>query len=150
MGDRVRGRTSRPMPNGLCDPVAGLHATAALLLAIEHRRRTGEGMHVEVTMVGGALNITAEQVIEFQAYDHLMEPRGIGGLEHRRTSTSQRIATPLAAWTAGWRSRSRITNSGMGCATRLVTPTGWKIPVGSARGPSSSPRSARLPFGRLV
>ena len=59
----------RPViPNGPCDPVAGGHATVGLLLALEHRRQTGEGMLVEVPMIGGALNIAAEGLIEFSAY----------------------------------------------------------------------------------
>ncbi|MGO9456862.1 MAG: CoA transferase [Acidimicrobiales bacterium] len=61
------------VPNGMCDPLAGTHAVLALLLALEHRRKTGEGMLVEVPMVGGAINVTAEQPLEYQAFGHLME-----------------------------------------------------------------------------
>ncbi len=68
------------VPNGVCDPIAGTHATAALLLALEHRRRTGEGMMVEVAMIGGALNVAAEQVIEYEAYGHLMQRQGNRGV----------------------------------------------------------------------
>ncbi len=64
------------IPNGPCDPIAGLHATIALLLALEHRRRTGEGMLVECPMVGGALNLGAEQVIEWSAYGALLQRDG--------------------------------------------------------------------------
>jgi len=60
------------VPNGMCDPLSGTHAMLALLLALEHRRRTGEGMLVEVAMIGGALNVAAEQVLEHGAYGHLM------------------------------------------------------------------------------
>jgi crotonobetainyl-CoA:carnitine CoA-transferase CaiB-like acyl-CoA transferase len=67
------------IPNGPCDPIAGTHATAALLLALEYRRRTGKGMLVEVPMVGGALNIAAEQVVEFSAYGNLLERDGNRG-----------------------------------------------------------------------
>jgi crotonobetainyl-CoA:carnitine CoA-transferase CaiB-like acyl-CoA transferase len=67
------------VPNGICDPLAGTHATLALLLALEHRRRTGEGMLVEVPMVGGAVNVAAEQVLEYQAFGHLMERNGNRG-----------------------------------------------------------------------
>ncbi len=67
------------IPNGPCDPIAGTHATAALLLALEHRRRTGKGMLVEVAMVGGALNIAAEQVIEYSATGTLLERTGNRG-----------------------------------------------------------------------
>lgn len=67
------------VPNGLCDPLAGTHATVALLLALEHRRRTGEGMLVEVPMVGGAVNVAAEQALEYQAFGRLMERQGNRG-----------------------------------------------------------------------
>jgi crotonobetainyl-CoA:carnitine CoA-transferase CaiB-like acyl-CoA transferase len=64
------------IPNGACDPIAGLHATIALLLALEHRRRTGVGMLVECPMVGGALNLAAEQVVEWSAYGELLQRQG--------------------------------------------------------------------------
>lgn len=50
---------------GPCDPGAGLHALIGLLAALDHRARTGEGRLVECPMVLGALNVAAEQVIEF-------------------------------------------------------------------------------------
>ena len=56
------------IPRGPCDPLAGMHAILALLVALEHRRRTGEGQLVESTMVEAALNATADQVLERQAY----------------------------------------------------------------------------------
>ncbi|MCH5675654.1 CaiB/BaiF CoA-transferase family protein [Streptomyces gilvus] len=67
------------LPNGPCDPIAGIHATAALLIALEHRRRTGQGMLLEVPMVAGALNIAAEQVVEFSAYGNLIGRTGNRG-----------------------------------------------------------------------
>jgi crotonobetainyl-CoA:carnitine CoA-transferase CaiB-like acyl-CoA transferase len=60
----------------VCDPNAGLHATVALILALEHRRRTGEGMLLEVPMVGGALNVAGEQVVEYSAYGRLLQHDG--------------------------------------------------------------------------
>jgi crotonobetainyl-CoA:carnitine CoA-transferase CaiB-like acyl-CoA transferase len=61
------------------DPNAGLHALLALLLALEHRERTGEGGLVEAAMVDAALNIAAEQPIEFSAYGALLERAGNRG-----------------------------------------------------------------------
>jgi crotonobetainyl-CoA:carnitine CoA-transferase CaiB-like acyl-CoA transferase len=49
------------------------------LLALEHRDRTGEGVAVEVAMVDAALNITAEQVLEYSAYGTLLERAGNRG-----------------------------------------------------------------------
>jgi crotonobetainyl-CoA:carnitine CoA-transferase CaiB-like acyl-CoA transferase len=70
----------RPLvPNGMCDPLAGNHALLALLLALEHRNQTGEGMLVEVPMVGGAINVTAEQTLEYQAFGYQMNRDGNRG-----------------------------------------------------------------------
>jgi crotonobetainyl-CoA:carnitine CoA-transferase CaiB-like acyl-CoA transferase len=66
-------------PNGPCDPVAGTHATFALLAALEHRRVTGEGLLVEVPMVATALNVAAEQVVEYSTNGHLIERDGNRG-----------------------------------------------------------------------
>ncbi|WP_373693470.1 CaiB/BaiF CoA transferase family protein [[Mycobacterium] burgundiense] len=62
------------------DPNAALHALAATLIALLHRRRTGEGTLVEAPMIGAALNISAEQVIEFSASGHLMMRDGNRGV----------------------------------------------------------------------
>ncbi len=61
---------------GPCDPLAGMHAAWALLVALADRERTGEGQLVEVTMVEGALNAAAEQVIEWTAHGRLLERQG--------------------------------------------------------------------------
>ncbi len=61
------------------DSNAGTHAALALLLALEHRRRTGEGVLVEASMVDAALNIAAEQVIEYSAYGALLQRDGNRG-----------------------------------------------------------------------
>jgi crotonobetainyl-CoA:carnitine CoA-transferase CaiB-like acyl-CoA transferase len=66
-------------PYSLGDPNAGLHALNALLLALEHRRRTGEGVLIEAAMVDAALNIAAEQIIEFSAYGSLLQRAGNRG-----------------------------------------------------------------------
>ncbi|WP_237052066.1 SDR family NAD(P)-dependent oxidoreductase, partial [Mycobacterium avium] len=65
-------------PYSIGDPCAGVHALNAILLALEHRRRTGEGVFVEAAMVDAALSIAAEQVIEYSAYGALLE-QGTGG-----------------------------------------------------------------------
>lgn len=66
-------------PYSVGDPNAGVHALNALLLALEHRRRTGEGVLVEAAMVDAALNIAAEQVIEYSAYGALLHRDGNRG-----------------------------------------------------------------------
>lgn len=66
-------------PYSIGDPNAGVHAVNAILLALEHRRRTGEGVFVEAAMVDAALNISAEQVIEYSAYGAVLERDGNRG-----------------------------------------------------------------------
>jgi crotonobetainyl-CoA:carnitine CoA-transferase CaiB-like acyl-CoA transferase len=68
--------TAPQIPNGPMDPLAGTHGTIALLLALEYRRRTGKGMRIESPMVFGALNVAAEQVIEYSAYGNLLNRDG--------------------------------------------------------------------------
>jgi crotonobetainyl-CoA:carnitine CoA-transferase CaiB-like acyl-CoA transferase len=57
---------------GACDPVGGMQTVFALLMALEHRRRTGEGQLVEVPLLENALNLASEQVIEYSAYGELL------------------------------------------------------------------------------
>jgi crotonobetainyl-CoA:carnitine CoA-transferase CaiB-like acyl-CoA transferase len=66
-------------PYSVGDPNAGVHALNALLLALEHRRSTGEGVLIEAAMVDAALNIAAEQVIEYSAYGALLQRNGNRG-----------------------------------------------------------------------
>ena len=66
-------------PYSVGDPNAGIHALNALLVALEHRRRTGQGVLVEAAMVDAALNVAAEQVIEYSAYGALLERDGNRG-----------------------------------------------------------------------
>ena len=63
-------------PYSVGDPNAGIHAFNALLLALAHRRRTGEGSLIEAAMVDAAINVAAEQVIEHSAYGELLERDG--------------------------------------------------------------------------
>jgi crotonobetainyl-CoA:carnitine CoA-transferase CaiB-like acyl-CoA transferase len=66
-------------PYSVGDPNAGVHALNGLLLALEHRRRTGEAVLVEAAMVDAALNVAAEQVIEHSAYGSLLQRAGNRG-----------------------------------------------------------------------
>ncbi|VEG56971.1 L-carnitine dehydratase/bile acid-inducible protein F [Mycolicibacterium aurum] len=66
-------------PYSVGDPNAGVHALNAILLALEHRRRTGKGLMVEAAMVDAALNVAAEQVIEYSAYGALLQRDGNRG-----------------------------------------------------------------------
>jgi crotonobetainyl-CoA:carnitine CoA-transferase CaiB-like acyl-CoA transferase len=74
----ISGAPGRPPVTlyGPADPIGGCHGLIGALLALEHRRRTGEGMLVESPQIGGALNIAAEQVIEYSAYGALLNRTG--------------------------------------------------------------------------
>jgi crotonobetainyl-CoA:carnitine CoA-transferase CaiB-like acyl-CoA transferase len=66
-------------PYTLGDPNAGLHALNGLLLALEHRRRTGEGVLVEAAMVEAAVSIAAAQPIEYSASGTVLQRDGNRG-----------------------------------------------------------------------
>ncbi|MCV7359662.1 CaiB/BaiF CoA transferase family protein [Mycolicibacterium fluoranthenivorans] len=77
----LTGYPDRPPfePYSVGDPNAGVHALNAVLLALEHRRTTGQAVLVEAAMVDAALNIAAEQVIEYSAYGALLQRDGNRG-----------------------------------------------------------------------
>jgi crotonobetainyl-CoA:carnitine CoA-transferase CaiB-like acyl-CoA transferase len=58
------------------DALGGMHGTLALLLALAHRDRTGEGAEVESAQVGTAIQFSAEQVAEFSAHGTLLTRNG--------------------------------------------------------------------------
>jgi crotonobetainyl-CoA:carnitine CoA-transferase CaiB-like acyl-CoA transferase len=64
------------IPNGPCDPIAGSHATIALLTALRRVRETGDGILVESPMIAAALNVAAEVVIEQSAYGVTLQRQG--------------------------------------------------------------------------
>lgn len=61
----VTGYPDGPPTNlqGPADPIIGVHATVALLAALGHRRRTGEGQLIEVAQIETGAAVTAEPVI---------------------------------------------------------------------------------------
>jgi crotonobetainyl-CoA:carnitine CoA-transferase CaiB-like acyl-CoA transferase len=65
---------------GACDPVAGMHGAIATLLALRARDADGQGRLVEAPMVEAALNITAEQVIEWDLSGEILSRQGPPGL----------------------------------------------------------------------
>jgi crotonobetainyl-CoA:carnitine CoA-transferase CaiB-like acyl-CoA transferase len=57
---------------GACDPLAGIHAVIATLLALTEREQRGQGVLVEAAMVESVLNAAAEQVVEFDSTGTLL------------------------------------------------------------------------------
>jgi crotonobetainyl-CoA:carnitine CoA-transferase CaiB-like acyl-CoA transferase len=72
----VTGYADGPPCNlqGPADPIVGVHAGIALLAALEHRRRTGEGQLVEIAQIEVAACVTAEPVIEY-SMNGMVRPR---------------------------------------------------------------------------
>lgn len=68
------------IPGGVVDPMVGTHTALALVAALEHRDRTGEGQLVEMPMMEVAAAVTAEQVIDYSAHGMLRDRRGAHGV----------------------------------------------------------------------
>lgn len=64
------------IPNGMCDPLAGVFGAIAALVALAERSRTGSGRVVESAMIGAALNTAAEQLIDYSASGTLHTSNG--------------------------------------------------------------------------
>lgn len=64
---------------GACDPLAGMHAVIATLLALVERDQSGGGRLVETVMVEAALNAAAEQVAEYGATGTVLRRDGNRG-----------------------------------------------------------------------
>lgn len=68
------------IPGGVVDPMVGTHTALALVAALDHRARTGEGQLVEMAMIEVAAAVTAEQVIDSSAHGVIGERRGAHGV----------------------------------------------------------------------
>jgi crotonobetainyl-CoA:carnitine CoA-transferase CaiB-like acyl-CoA transferase len=86
------------IPRGPCDPIGGLHAALATLLAIRERDRTGLGQTVEVPLLESALNVAAEQIVEWSANGLLLQRLG----NHHRSAAPHNVYRCLGddAWVA--------------------------------------------------
>jgi len=84
------------IPGGPVDPMVGAHAALAIVAALEHRDRTGEGQLVEVALLEVAAAVTAEQVIRYSIDGTLLDRRGTGGV-YRALGDDAWIAVDLAS-----------------------------------------------------
>ena len=80
--------------------MVGAHAALAIVAALEHRDRTGEGQLVEVPLLEVATAVTAEQVIRYSIDGTLLDRRGTAGVyrdarRRRRGSRSISASDPM-------------------------------------------------------
>src|SRR4029078_9911197 len=68
------------IPGGVVDPMVGTHTALALVAALDHRDRTGEGQLVEMRMSEVAAHGTAEQVIDASIGGAVPGRRGAHGV----------------------------------------------------------------------
>lgn len=59
------------VPRGFCDLLAGVNAVFATVQALFERHATAAGRHVEIAMYDVALNVAAEQILEFDHSERL-------------------------------------------------------------------------------
>jgi crotonobetainyl-CoA:carnitine CoA-transferase CaiB-like acyl-CoA transferase len=85
------------IPGGFVDPAVGVHAAIALVAALEHRDRTGEGQLAEMPMMEVAAAMTAEQVAEYSAYGELLGRRGEQGVYRCEGEGEQWVAVHVAS-----------------------------------------------------
>jgi crotonobetainyl-CoA:carnitine CoA-transferase CaiB-like acyl-CoA transferase len=53
------------MGHGSCDALAGLNGAIALLLALEHRRRTGCGQHIDLSQMEACTSLIGEVILDY-------------------------------------------------------------------------------------
>ncbi len=58
------------------DPLSGMNAAFAILAALRHRRRSGEGMHVELSQVEGLVAFNADWIMDYTMNGRVRERMG--------------------------------------------------------------------------
>ena len=58
------------------DPATAMHGVFALLAALEHRDRTGEGQHVDASLAESGVSLSAEPLLDYQWNSRIWGPRG--------------------------------------------------------------------------
>ncbi len=129
---------------GVVDPMVGTHAALALVAALEHRERTGEGQLVEVPLIEVATAVTAEQVIRYSVDGTLVDRRGEGGVYECATTTTWVAVDRGARSDVGGRACGMVhraigRSGGRGARARKAYPPRRSCP----RTPRSTTRSCR-------
>ena len=63
-------------PGGFFDPAVGMHTAVAVQAALAHRRRTGEGQHIEIAQFELGACLTAESVIDYVMNERIQQRSG--------------------------------------------------------------------------
>ncbi|MFC2058479.1 CaiB/BaiF CoA transferase family protein [Chloroflexota bacterium] len=61
---------------GAADPIAGMHAALAILAALEYRRRTGEGQHIEMSQAETLTCLLGQAVMDYSMNERVWERMG--------------------------------------------------------------------------
>ncbi len=124
---------------GACDPLAGMHAVIATLLALLDRHANGGGRLIEATMVEAALNAAAEQVLEYSATGTVLTRDG------NRSSGAAPQGVYRCAGDDQWLAIAVETDRAVaGVATGARRPgVGHVVRPRHARGPDGRPRPHR-------
>jgi benzylsuccinate CoA-transferase BbsF subunit len=64
------------MENAFADPLGGAIGALAILLALHHRTRTGEGQHVDFSQLEGTLQLMGPALMDFVLNDRIAGPLG--------------------------------------------------------------------------
>jgi crotonobetainyl-CoA:carnitine CoA-transferase CaiB-like acyl-CoA transferase len=102
-----------------------MHAAWALLVALAERARSGRGLHVECTMVEGALNAAAEQILERGAYGELL-----GRMGNRSPFAAPQGLYPCAGSVPGrerWLALSVDGDASWGALVALLGRPAWAL-----------------------
>jgi len=108
---------------GPCDPLSGMHAAFAFLVALALREQTGRGHHVECTMVEGALNAAAEAVLEYSTTG-----RVLGRMGNRSASAAPQGLYPCAGSRPGgeqWLALSVATDDQWAALVGVLGKPAW-------------------------
>jgi crotonobetainyl-CoA:carnitine CoA-transferase CaiB-like acyl-CoA transferase len=58
------------------DPIAGAHGAVAILAALRHRDRTGEGQWIDLSLLESAAALFGEALMDWSLYGHVPPPHG--------------------------------------------------------------------------
>jgi crotonobetainyl-CoA:carnitine CoA-transferase CaiB-like acyl-CoA transferase len=58
------------------DPLSGMNAALAILMALRHRRRTGSGAHIELSQVEGLVAFNADSIMDYTMNGRVRERMG--------------------------------------------------------------------------